>query len=428
MHKVFAYLNRKKDGFLYLSAPQFVSIAVAVITLPIVLSSLTPASYGQWQFILALQTWGLVFSASQITDASKRGLALGQKGTFFYALFRRALFLLISAGVFIALSVYFFETGRIVLAFLSMISVPYLYTNVLMPTSIREYLIAEQKFRSWSIWRVATGPLMNIGAAVVAYVTQSVILFVLFQALYGLIVSIIALGIITTKDHLWQFYRRGEFDSGCVRYGIRFIPIDGIGALASRVSDVLIATLFGFTTLAVFSVARQLRDVIANLLKMSGPLVYADFVRRTKDLLLLQLRRYLSVAILFSTVASVIPVALALFYIVWFLPAPFGAGISYVLIFSAGLPLVVPLILLHTALEAHYRYKEIAVATIIPNVLKIILVIVLGFLGGIRGIIIALVAHVLVSFWFYYLVTFKKELVVRFVEHSALLKKIAKLY
>lgn len=56
-------LQRYLKGSLLLNLPIVINTLIALVSLPIILSSLPTADYGKWQFILAIQAWIVTFSA-----------------------------------------------------------------------------------------------------------------------------------------------------------------------------------------------------------------------------------------------------------------------------------------------------------------------------------------------------------------------------
>lgn len=428
MRILFSIFEKKKNGFFFLNLFQIINVVVAVATLPVILSNIAIAAYGQWQFILALQALAVVISVPHVTDGSKRGLANGKYGTFFYALIKRAKLLIISSIVFLFLSIYFFFTERTALSFLSGISVVYLFSNLLIPLSIGEYFIAKGEFRFWSIWQFVMSPLSRLGSTVVALATHSIVAFAFFQAFYGAAVCTSALFFLIIKRNLWKQYRRREFDVGCYQYGLKYLPIDVIGAISYKLAEVLIATFLGFTTLAIFSVAKEIRNQISNALKVVGPLFYADFARQNMEKIIRSLQKNLLTIIVMGIPVAILAVFCGVIYIFYLLPAEFVSSIKILFILSIGLPLVIPLTILHTILSAHFRYRALAAAVIIPQLIEIILIIFLGFWWGVIGISIAMAIYSFTGFLFYYLVTIKRDVFIHLVQQSKLFQVVTRWY
>jgi len=117
-----------------------------------------------------------------------------------------------------------------------------------------------------------------------------------------------------------------------------------------------------------------------------------------------------------------------LFYIKFFLPNTFQGAILYFVITVLGLPAGTLAIILYTILESQLRYKELVIIGIIPNLLKIILILVFGRCWQIIGICIALAINGWIDLGFYYLLTLKRELVIRFITRHQWLNKLSQKY
>jgi O-antigen/teichoic acid export membrane protein len=378
--------------------------------------------------MLALQTWGLVFSAPQITDGSKRGIAMGLKGTFFYALLKRMFFLIFPSLCFLLLGMYFAYTDRWLLAHLAWLSILFVYVKQVTIASIAEYFIAEKQFRFWSYWQILTGSFVLIFTPMRGWLTQNILVFFAFKFIFSCVLCIFGLVYLIKQKRLWHAFRLKEYDRTCIAYGIRFLPIDGVGAISNKIVDVLIGTMFGFTSLAIFSVANEMRNVVANSMKLIGSLTYADFAKKPMEDVIKKIYVYLGSMLTIGGLLTLAILPLFSWYIRTFLDSSLQDSILLFTILAIGLPLVLPIILIYTVLNAHFRYKEIALANTIPSLIKIVLVIIFGYLGGIYGMVLAMVIHSLIVFGFYYLVTIKRAWMIRVCQNHEILKKISERY
>ncbi len=428
MNQLLSWILKRKKGILSLSTTHILNIGVAVLTLPIILSNLPTSEYGQWQFMLALQAWGLIVSAQQITESSKRGIALGKEGTFFYALFKRSKLLLFSSILFLFLFGFFYFTERSTLGYLALLSSVYLFTNILFQTSVSDYFIAKKEFFFSSVWEILSSPLARIGSSLVAFLTHNILFFVLFQVGFALFLSLLAFVFLIVKRGLWKQYRQKNYDPSCLTYGLKFLPINITGAISNRLVEVLIAIFFGFSNLAYFSVARDLRNQIANVLKIVSPLLYAEFVQYPFEELSQLIKKHLKKMIALSTFLATMGVGLSAVYILYFLPESFSVSLPLLLILSLAFPIGIPTISLFTVLDTHLRYKAVAAATIIPNIIEIFLILLLGWFWNIYGMVVAIAIFGYVSFLFYYLATIKRDEFKKFLEQNPLMRTLIKNY
>lgn len=396
------------SGFL-LNAPLVINTAIALVTLPIALANLPIVDYGKFQFTLAVQIWLLAFSGANITAASKRGIAKGLNGTFLYAFLAR-LKLVVPAGILVLTTTFYFRiSGKEVFSSLLTITGLYLIFGYLFQISFYEFLIAKKKFRQWCYWQILISPVSLVGSAATAYFTKSIVCFALFQ-----LGSVSALGLIAwlwivKKEALIESYKNGEIDKECIPYGLKLIPADLVSVTAGRISDFIIGPFFGFASLAIFSIANKLRDKSAGIIKSARPLLYSDFAKIERKELTKIINRNLvkigALGILFTLGF----IGAGWSYIRIFLPEPFHQAIIYFAILTLGLPAGVLAIVLHTLLESHLRYKELTLIGIIPNLLRIALILVFGYFWRIIGVCISVAISNWITFGFYYFLALRRE-------------------
>jgi O-antigen/teichoic acid export membrane protein len=415
--------NYFTDGF-FLNAPLGINAAISLLTLPVTLANLPVDAYGKWQFVLALQVWISAFTAGNITTSSKRGIASGLKGTFFYAFFAR-LKLLIAAGIItLAVAVYLAVSREGVFPLLFTVTGVYLVTGYLFYSSFSEYLVAIKDFRTLSAWRILITAVSMTGSALTAYLTHNVFFYALFQLGSISILSLSAWVSTVRKERLIESYKEDAIDKECVRYGFRMIPVDLSAVTSGRISHFLIGTFWGFSDLALFSVANKLRDKSVSVIKTIRPLLYADFATLKKDDLTKIIKRLLTRTFIFGIMLTCIFLAVGWFYITYFLPERFHDTLTYYSILVLGLPAAVLATILHTILESHLRYKELTAVGIISDLSRIILVIFFGYIWKVTGVCMALAASVVISFGLYYALTFRREMVLQIINRFSFLKML----
>ncbi|MCR4313851.1 MAG: oligosaccharide flippase family protein, partial [Candidatus Uhrbacteria bacterium] len=323
---------------------------------------------------------------------------------------------------------FFLWTDRTEFGLLSLVSAAYLFFNILLQESIGDFLIAKQSFVAHGIWNVLTSPVARIGSSIIVLFTHSIVLFVLFQVAYAFLFSLIGLSVLIKRYGLWGQYKTRNFDASCFRFGIRSLPVDVLGAFSNRLVEILIGTMFGLSNLAYFSVARDLRNQIANLLKISFPLFYADFATRPLEGLTSLVKKQMTRMVAASTLLGGLGIFAGIVYIFLFLPQEFHAAVPLLAILGLAFPVGIPTVILSTVLQSHLRYRAIAVATTIPNAIEVVLILLLGWFFGINGMIFAVAIFGYVSFTFFYLATVKRESFKKFLEQRKLFRVIMNHY
>lgn len=427
-HKTKKLFRKYFTSSFFLNAPLVVKTLIALATLPIALANLSIADYGKWQFILAIQFWLLAFTAGNITTASKRGIVKGLNGTFFYAFLARLK--LLSLAGFLILGVAFalkILNGNIISVLLVIIGL-YLIFGYLFQIGFNEFLIAKKRFKERFIWEILISFISMIGSALIAYFTKNIIYFALFQLGSCSILSCIAWLWIVKKEKLFDSYKKDEIDKRCVHFGLKLIPADLVAITANKISHFIIGLFFGFANLAVFSIANALREKCNNIIKSSRLLLYADFAEKERDELIESVNNYLIKLGFFGIILMLGSLFVAWGYIKFFLPIAYHQAIVYFAILVLGLPAALIAIVLHTILESHLRYKELTIIGIIPNLLKIVFILIFGYFWQVIGVCIALAILNWISCGFYYLLTYKREIAIDFANRHLWLEKLIKKY
>ena len=415
-------------GGFFLNAPLVTNSIVALATLPIILANLPIADYGKWQFVLALQIWLVASTAANITTASKKGIAQELNGTFFHAFLAR-LKLLVPVGILALVAAFCLEIlGQHIFSVLLVIVGVYLVFGYLFQTSFYEFLIAKKRFKDWCFWQILISSVAMIGSALVALVTKDITYFALFQLGSSSVLGWIGWFWMVRRGALIDSYKKGGIDKECVPYGLKLIPVDLVIITAGKISHFVIGPFFGFANLAIFSVAYNMRDKCAGIMKSARPLLYADFAKMERKELVKIINRYSVKVGALSALLTLGFIGAGWFYIKFFLPETFHQAIIYFMILALGLPPGILGIILSTVLESHLRYKELAVAAVVPNLLRITLILILGYFWQIIGICVALAISGWIDFGFYYLLTLREDLAVGVIDKCLFLKRLSEKY
>lgn len=416
------------DSFFIIS-PRLISIMVGLIALPITLANLPIDDYGKLQFILAIQAWLIVLSGQDITSGAKRGIAKGLDGTFLFAFFARLKFLTIVGllGIIVSFCLYYiyeFTTSSLLLIIVSL----FLILGFSFQTSYPEFLTAKKRFKSLAIWEGSTLAIAPLLSAVAAFFTHNILIFTITYFGFISIISWIGWFYTVWKNHLILAYKKKGIDQECFSFGKKLIPVQLISSSGIQISYFFIGSFFGVANLAVFSVANNLKKHFTGFIRRARTLFYADFVGTERNKLIRILtagskhRKVFSVLILISLLACM---GIAYLYIKIFLPQTYQGAIVYFFILSLGFPAFALQILTRTSLEANFRYKELTVLLTLPKILEIFLIILLGFLFKVIGICFAITLGAWIESGFYYFLTLKKDLVLKLINKSPLLKKLS---
>lgn len=412
----------------FLILPMIVNILVSLVVLPIILKYLPAEDYGKFQFILALQIWLVVLTGGYITTGAKRGIAKGLDGTFIYAFLARLKLLIIIGVLGLIISYFLYIIGLITLSILLITMCFFLVFGYLPQASYAEFFIAKKKFRGLAIWKTIIPVLTLIVSSTVVFLTQNILLFAITWFGSITIMSWIAWLYIVKKYKLLSAYRRAEIDEGCVFYGKKLIPAEIILATTNKLASFIIGPFFGFANLAIFSIAQRLIEKLRGFMKISYNLFYSEFARADQRKLAKKLKSRLLMILIVSTIFALTCVVAGCFYIYLFLPKMYNSSITYFLILSSGLPVTILNVLMRLMLEANFRYKELTALIVLPNLIKLLLVLALGFIFKMNGICWAIALGEWINFLFYYLLTFKRELMLKFVHNHSWIEELVRKY
>lgn len=411
-------------GFL-LFFPQATAIFISLITLPIILANLEIKDYGMLQFILALQLWLVTLTARYITLGARRGISRGLDGTFFFAFFSRLKFLILLTLLVFLGAFFVYYAGFITLSLLLVIISAFLVLGYLPQVSYLDFFIAKKQFKNYAIWQTIASVLVPIVSALAAFLTHNILIFAIIQFGSAVLISLTGFCYVIVKNNLYSAYKKEEIDRACFSYGLKLMPASLISETSNKITSFMIGPFFGFANLAVFSIALKLEEKFRSPIKSLHNLLYSDFTRIKQKDLILKIKPRLRQGLFISFAFALICVFFGYLYIDLFLPESYQTAKLYILILGLGLPAVVLQMIIHTILAANLRYKELTALIILPNFLKILLIIILGFLFKVIGICFAVALGNWISFGSYYLLTMKKNMTLKLINRIPLLKKLS---
>lgn len=417
------------DSF-FVMLPRLIAIMVSLIALPIILASLPIDDYGKFQFILAIQAWLIVSTGQNITSGAKRGISKGLDGTFIFAFLHRLKFLVMIGllGIIVSFCLYYIY-GFTTFSLLLMIVSLFLIFGYLFQVSYLGFFSAKKEFKKFAFWETITLTIGPFSSAIAAFFTHNVLIFAIVYFFSISFVGWIGWFCVVRKNNLISAYKRREIDKECFSFGKKLILVDLISSTEAQISYFFIGSSFGVANLALFSVANKLKTHFVGFIKRIRTLLYADFARGGGNKLIKLLNFGLKHRIVTLTIIVLFFLLLCIFasylYINLFLPQEYQDTIIYFVILSFGLPSIALETLMHTLLEANFRYKELTVLQIVPSLIKIALIIFLGFLGGVIGICLGVVLGDWIRLGFYYFLTLKKDLALKLINRSPLLKKLS---
>jgi len=391
--------------------PQITLVIVGLVTLPIILANLPIEDYGNLQFVLALQVVFIALTGGNITAGAKRGIAKGLDGTFLFAFLSRLRIMTAVSLLGFITSFFLYINGWQTISLLLAISSAYLLLGYLFQISYQQYFIAKKQFKQLAIWEVTSSVSMAAAITVSAYLTHNILIFAAVQFGWMTVTGWLGWLYVVRKNGLIAAYKKELTDGECVPYGRKLIPADLIVLIAYRISHYIIGPVFGYSNLAVFSVAFNLNSRIAGFMKEARPLLYSDFALLEEEKLIKAATHRLKYGIVISLAITLVFVVAGYLYISLFLPAIYQMALTYFFILALALPSILIGITLQVMLEVNFRYRELTILATVPSLIKIALIIGLGLSFGVIGICWGIAIGAWIRFAFYYLITLKRETV-----------------
>jgi len=402
-------LKKYSERSVYINLPYILNIVLLLITFPIVLANISSIDYGKLQFLLAVNGILMVFTLSNITSAVKRGIANKLEGTFLYGFLISYRLVLIVGLLFLGGFFYFSHAGDFILSYLSLIICFYIVFGFLFETSFLEYLIAKRLFKKWCIWKVIIYFLSVTLATATVYFTKSILWYAACQ--YGIItiISFILWMRLVIVESLVNRYKKKEIDRECFKYSLKMLPVNIFVTVSNKISHLIIGPYLGFTNLAIFSVADQLKEKFKGIIKNIHPAMYSDFVRKDRKQIIIFITKYIFKIGFIGLTISIIAFFIGVGYIKLFLPEDFQKAITYFAILSTGFPVLLISIFFQTMLDAHFRHRELRFILILSYTFRIALIIIFGYFFGIIGVCIAIAVSMWQNFILYYLMIIKVQ-------------------
>lgn len=382
-------LKRYGRGGMLLLLLQAVTVAIQIVVMPFLARLLTPSEFGIFQFSQNLITWFSIFSVGNSTLAAKKGMVENKNGTMLYAFLYRLKFMAVLCALSFAAAGVFFLFGKPILPELSMIVGLFLLFGYLAQVSFPQLFIAKENFGLFVFWQSVAIFVSQACTLAVAYTTKNVTLVIFAQYASMALICGLAFAWGLKKYHCIAAYKKGEIDRSCIDYGKKLIPVEILQGTAGSIHNFIIGPLFGFASLAVFSIATRIDVLFRSVVSSGYYLLYADFAK----IEISEIRHHLKQKLFFIFFSSSL-VSLGLFFVSWvyivnFLPAAYTPAIVYIGILVCALPAVVLQGIMQSAMEAKLKAEDLRFATFLSQILRIVFLVVGGFFG-IVGITISL--------------------------------------
>lgn len=388
-------LKRYGRGGMLLLLLQAVTVAIQIVVMPFLARLLTPSEFGIFQFSQNLITWLSIFSVGNSTLSAKKGMVENKNGTILYAFLYRFKFMVVLCFLCFVAAGGFFLLGKPILPALSIIVGLFLLFGYLAQVSFPQLFIAKENFGLFVFWQSVAIFVSQACTLAIAYLTKDVTLVIFAQYASMALICCLAFVWGLKKYHCIAAYKKGEIDRSCVDYGKKLIPVEILQGTAGSIHNFIVGPLFGFASLAVFSIAIRIDVLFRSIISSGYYLLYADFAKIEISEIRRHLKQKLFFVLFSSSLISLLLFFVSSVYIVHFLPASYGEAIVYIGILVCALPAVVLQGIMQSAMEAKLKAEDLRFATFLSQILRIVFLVVGGFFG-----IVGITLSLTVSAWF----------------------------
>ncbi len=402
-----------KGGFLLLLL-QVITVCVQLVVMPFLTRFLSQSDFGIFQFSQSLINWFAIFSVGNSTLGSKKGMVEGKNGTIWYSfLYRIKFFIVLSLLCFVVAAVLYFLNSFVMSALWGIVGL-FLLIGYLPQVSYPQVFFAKNDFGLLVFWQSLAIILSQGLCLVAAFLTHNVIIVTGIQYLSFALLCSIAFVHALKKYNCVAAYKKGEIDRDCIDYGKKLIPVEIVQGTAGTIHNFIVGPVFGFATLATFSVATRIDVLFRSCVSSGYYLLYNDFVKTEHEVLKKHIKKNILFIFFSSSLIAVILFFVSTFYIQKFLPLSYQHAIVYTGILICGLPALVLQSIIQGIFESKLKSESIRLATYTSQILRILLLVFGGFFG-VLGITLSLSLSAWVSLICFVCILFEINLFKKFL-------------
>ncbi|MEK7567346.1 MAG: oligosaccharide flippase family protein [Patescibacteria group bacterium] len=365
----------------------FGQVASNVLSLLLVIAfaNLLPKeTYGLYRYILSLAAILNVFSLTGMNGAVARAVAAGQEGALQTSVRYQLRWNILMLSAFWALSGYYFMQDD------SLFAMSFLILGIFVPATLAfntygAYLEGKKEFKLASISSIVSTFVYGLGMLATLLLTKEIIWLIITYA-----ATTFATTLFFYLFTLYTFKPPKTPTEETLKYGRELTFIGFIGPVASQIDKIILAHFYGVAQLALYSLAIAIPDRATYLIKNWVGLGFPKFATKTPREIneTFYLRTFQGIAVGLVCFISYILVAPYLFK--YLLPQYIDA-VTYSQILAVSFVFAIPNRYVSLLLVSQKLSRVIFTNSLIQNILKIILYLVLGIQGGIMGLVSAFV-------------------------------------
>ncbi|MFH1759254.1 MAG: oligosaccharide flippase family protein [Patescibacteria group bacterium] len=373
-----SYLAR---GGFWLSANQ-VAVSLIGLGLAVGFANLLPKEvYGTYRYILSLAGILSAFALSGMGTAVAQAVARSFDGTVKAAFKSRLLWGQLVLLLALSGSAYYWFNNNYALA-ISLVFVG-IFLPLIESGNLYYYLlIGKQYFKKLVVYEVIYRLITAVALLAAIFLTDDVIIVIAVYFITYALVSLLFFYKIT-RDHLVN--NRVDFKS--LQYGKRLSVVNVITDVAMYIDQIIIFHFLGAAQLAIYNFAFIVPQKIRGMIKPVSELALPKFTNREFKEIQKSLPRKLffmlgGVIMMVGLYALIAP-QLFLIFFPGYIDAVSFSRVGSLIIIGGLAPVIV------SALHAHKKIVPISLINITQPIVKILLIIALGYWMGFWGIVIS---------------------------------------
>lgn len=370
-----------KGGF-WLTLGKIIS-AVSSFLLAIAFANLLdPVTYGNYKYILSLVGILGIFSLTGMGTAVTQAVARGLEGSFIKGFKTKLKWGVLGSLIAIGGAIYYWTRGNYTLPIPLLISAAFL--PLMQASKIYEGFLAGKKLFNFQVKYSSLSQVFSVGATIGAlFLTKN-----LFWLIAVYFVSHTLLNysfyLITKRE----FKPNKKEEPQTLSYGKHLSLIGVISTIGGHLDKILLFTLVGAGTLAVYSFAIVVPDQVRGLLKSIKALALPKFAGRTekeikRNIMKKLWKLFLLTGVIIVAYVMIAPSLYKIFFPKYLSSIPYSQFAILALVSF-------PTSLITVSFQAKMRKKELHLLNLV-SVVKIALVVSLVPFFGIWGAVIAIV-------------------------------------
>ncbi len=339
-------------------------------------------AYGNYKYVLSLAAIFGAFSLTGLSTAITRAVARDYEGSLKQGL---RLSLRWSGGVILlslATALYYLFVAKNAFLGIALLLVAFFLPFTNSFSLFNAFLLGKKQFARSSIYNIIGSFLSAAALIIVLFFTNRAILFVLTYFLTAALVSI-AFYLLAKKQ-----VRNDATDPKTFTYGTHLSIMTFVATLADRIDSIVVFTLLGPASLAVYAYAIAIPEQIKTLAKNAASLSLPKFAARPIGEIRASLWRRLSILTLGITIVSVLYIFAAPYLFKVLFPV-YTSAVSYSQWYAPIIILTGITAILTSVLQAHQKTRALYLITNIGSLVLIVSVGPLVYFYGVAGAIAA---------------------------------------